>query len=282
MYPPAVPPEFPDRLSVDGRVLPLEVTRKRVRNLNLRLEGERLRASVPLRASRAWVMEHLPRLAASLLQRSAKRDVRSDGRARTVARRVAARFATPPEVAAVEFTTRQTACWGTYSPRTRVIRISAALRHVPEFVLEAVVAHELCHTRYRGHGPRFRALLRSVCPDLDRAEGFLDGATWHARTGKEIPKAERGPLGGGTGGDDGGEDGGEAVTDDGGDDGGEAEPVAPPTAESPGVPRRRPVGNPQVATGQAATAGPVAERAEAVEAQAQSAAAPREWLFPVQ
>ncbi len=65
---------------------------------------------------------------------------------------------------------------------------------MPAAVLEAVVAHELCHTVWRTHGPRFQALLRRVHPDADRARGFLDGAAWFARNGKAIPATDLGPL----------------------------------------------------------------------------------------
>ncbi|MHC4821732.1 MAG: SprT-like domain-containing protein [Planctomycetota bacterium] len=186
--------KFPDTLKVDETVLPLEVVRKRVKNLNARLRDGRLLVSAPLRASHRWVRDALPELARSLLKREHQRDLSRDGRALAIARRVAKRFPRRVTVTSVTFTTRQHSCWGTYSPTTRSIRLSAALRHMPPKVLEAVVAHELCHTVYLRHGPRFQALLRRVFPEADYVEGFLDGAVWLAENGKAIPPLERGPL----------------------------------------------------------------------------------------
>ena len=54
--------------------------------------------------------------------------------------------------------------WGSCS---RAGRLSFSWRLVlaPPEALETVVAHELCHLRVFGHGPRFRALLASRVPD---------------------------------------------------------------------------------------------------------------------
>jgi predicted metal-dependent hydrolase len=186
---------FPPFLEVEGERLALEVRRKRAKHLYARLRSGTLVVTAPATAPRAWVLEALPRLARTLLRRERGRDLNRDGEALALARRVAARFRRPPRVEAALFSARMETSWGTYTPGTATVRLAAVLRHAPAWVLEVVVAHELCHSFYRGHGPRFRALLRSVCPDAARADGFLDGAQWHARHGARIPPAERGPLG---------------------------------------------------------------------------------------
>lgn len=187
-------PPFPAALVVDGATLPLSVVRKRVKRLNARLRDGTLHVSVPLRAPRTWVDESLPVLARSLLRRDRRRDLSRDGRALAAARRVAARFPRPPAVEAVVFEPGRPSLWGTYHPATRSIRLSAALLHMPPRVLEGVVAHELCHGFFAGHGPRFRALLRKVDPRADWVRGFLEGAQWHARHGAALPGTDRGPL----------------------------------------------------------------------------------------
>jgi predicted metal-dependent hydrolase len=186
---------FPPFLEVEGERFALEVRRKRAKHLYARLRGGTLVVTAPRAASVPWVLETLPRLAKTLLRRERGRDLNREGAALALARRVASRFPRPPRVEAALFTTRMTTCWGTYSSRTGTVRLAAVLRHAPAAILEAVVAHELCHSFYRGHGPRFRGLLKSVCPGIDRADGFLDGALWHARNGARVPAAERGPLG---------------------------------------------------------------------------------------
>jgi hypothetical protein len=165
-----------------------------VKNLNARLREGTILVSAPLRAERSWIDGHLPDLARTLLRRERNRDLGRDGTALEVARRVAARFEAPPPVERVAFEAGRTSVWGTYDPRTGEIRLSAALRHLPPAVLESVLAHELCHTRWRTHGRRFRALLRSVDGRAEWSRGFLDGALWFARHGGGIPSTDLGPL----------------------------------------------------------------------------------------
>lgn len=187
---------FPPTVTVEGRTLPLRVERKRVKNLNARLRGGAVLVSAPIRADREWIESSIPGLARVLVRRERGREVNSDGMALAVARRVAARFESPPAVDAVEFEAGRTSVWGTWHGGNRTMRLAAALRLMPPAVLEGVVAHELCHSTWRTHGPRFRALLRRVDPDADWARGFLDGALWHARNAGRIPATDLGPLSG--------------------------------------------------------------------------------------
>ncbi len=85
------------------------------------------------------------------------------------------RFPEPPSVDRAVFVTTQRSRWGSYSPKTRAIRLNAALRRMPRWVLEAVVAHELAHAVHPDHSPAFWNLLRRVCPETDRAKAFLTG-----------------------------------------------------------------------------------------------------------
>jgi predicted metal-dependent hydrolase len=43
----------------------------------------------------------------------------------------------------------------------------------PPAVLDYVAAHEVAHLREMNHGPRFWALLRQTCPDMDEAKRWL-------------------------------------------------------------------------------------------------------------
>ena len=43
----------------------------------------------------------------------------------------------------------------------------------PPQVVDAVVAHELCHLRHLNHGKRFYALLDKVCPWRAMADGLV-------------------------------------------------------------------------------------------------------------
>ena len=182
------------RITVDGVELALVVERKRVKNVNARLAGEMLRVSAPLAMSAARLDETIVELARRLLRRAHARRVNGEHDAVALARRVARRFPTPPRVEGVEFSAAGEARWGSYSATTRTVRLHAALRHMPPWVLEAVVAHELAHTAHLDHSPAFWALARTACPDTDRARAFLAGVSWLAHAWATLPPLERALL----------------------------------------------------------------------------------------
>jgi hypothetical protein len=183
-------------LTVDGVELDLKVVRKRVKNINARLHGRTLSVSAPHRVSVRELNETILELARRLIRRSRADVLNSHGSAEAIACKVAARFPEPPEVAEVRFVTNQTSQWGSYSPRTGIVRLNAALRQMPPWVLEAVVAHELAHTYHLDHTPAFWKLVRSVCPKTDRARAFLEGVSWLAAAWDDIPPVERSQLSG--------------------------------------------------------------------------------------
>ncbi len=61
--------------------------------------------------------------------------------------------------------TRARTRWGSCSA-TGVIRVNVALAAAPPDLLEYLVAHEVAHLRWRGHGPRFYATLARLLPDF--------------------------------------------------------------------------------------------------------------------
>lgn len=181
-------------LVVDGVTLDLRVVRKRVKNINARLRGKTLSVSAPHRVPAKELEETIRQLARRLVRRSRADSVNHGRPAAEIARRVAARFPDPPEVADVRFVTNQTARWGSYSLRTGIVRLNAALRLMPPWVLEAVVAHELAHAFHPDHSPAFWKLARTVCPKTDRARAFLEGVSWLASSWEDLPPIERTQL----------------------------------------------------------------------------------------
>ncbi len=181
-------------LDIDGVELELRLVRKRVKNVNARLCGGTLSVSAPFRMSRRELDETIVDLARSLLRRTRALQVNADGRAEKVARKIAARFESPPAVNEVLFVTNQRSRWGSYSPQKGVVRLNAALKLMPPWVLEAVVAHELAHAFHLDHSPEFWELTRSVCRHTDRARAFLEGVTWLASSWETLPPVERSQL----------------------------------------------------------------------------------------
>ncbi len=54
--------------------------------------------------------------------------------------------------------------WGSCSSKGN-INLNLRLVTLPQSLQDYVMLHELCHLREMNHGPRFHALLESMCPD---------------------------------------------------------------------------------------------------------------------
>jgi predicted metal-dependent hydrolase len=183
-------------LIVDGVALQVKVVRKRVKNINARLNGSTLLVSAPRRVSKAEFEATIEQLARRLVRRARADAVNGEGGAEAIARKIAARFANPPNVTSVRWVTTQSARWGSFSPLSGVVRLNATLRLMPPWVLEAVVAHELAHALHADHSPAFWKLVKSVCPQTDKARAFLDGVSWLASSWRDLPPVERAQLAG--------------------------------------------------------------------------------------
>jgi hypothetical protein len=194
VYNARMPSTNPQTITIDGVTLTLLIERKRVKNINARLRESILSISAPLHTPQATLDQVIPDLARRLVRRVRARQINAEEDALALANKVAARFPNQPVVAHVEFVTTQQARWGSYSSATRTIRLNAALREMPRWVLEAVVAHELAHVSHHDHGPGFWKLLRSVYPDTDRADAFLAGVSWLGQRWEELPPVERSLL----------------------------------------------------------------------------------------
>jgi predicted metal-dependent hydrolase len=142
--------------------------------------------SVPQSATRReidhWTRELVPRVVERRRREAARGAARrSDDRllerARELSRRHLEGRAEPSDV---RWSARQNSRWGSATPATGVVRISAHLQDAPDWVLDFVLVHELAHLLEADHSPRFRELERRY-PHAERARAFLDGAAWAHR-----------------------------------------------------------------------------------------------------
>jgi predicted metal-dependent hydrolase len=74
----------------------------------------------------------------------------------------------------IRWSSNQIKRWGSCTLDTREIRISERLRVVPDWVLDAVVVHELVHLFEPTHSARFQ-LLEDRYPRRHEADVFLEG-----------------------------------------------------------------------------------------------------------
>lgn len=63
--------------------------------------------------------------------------------------------------------------WGNCS-KEKNISINWRIIKAPEFVIDYIIIHELCHTVIMKHTVRFQTLLRSHYPDCEQAQAWLD------------------------------------------------------------------------------------------------------------
>lgn len=184
--------DFPIRvLDVDG--LEVRLSRKRVKNLNLRIgrDGQCVNASAPswmpeddvvafVRRKRPWIDAALARAAASPQAQAEGASPEEVAQWRAVVEAFAPALVEQWEpimgVKAGKLVYRNMRSrWGSCQPATGRICINVRLALYPPECLEYVVVHELCHLLERGHGPRFHALMDRFMPDWKRRRARLNG-----------------------------------------------------------------------------------------------------------
>lgn len=157
-----------DRISLRGGDAALAVEIVGGRRASADLTGDTLR----LRTPAAWRGDgaRLSRLLARALRDLAERD------ARALLDEESARLDLPYRGLSIRDTRSR---WGSCGPDGRIM-LSLRLVLAPPAVFRYVVIHELCHLRWRGHGPRFWALVARQMPD------FESHRDWLRRSGAEL------------------------------------------------------------------------------------------------
>jgi hypothetical protein len=102
---------------------------------------------------------------------------------------LSARYLDGVRPTSVRWVTNQSARWGSCSPHSGEIRISHRLREAPEWVVDAVLIHELAHLVHANHSPAFHALANRF-PRHGDASLFLAGYS----LGLHHPPADEGAL----------------------------------------------------------------------------------------
>lgn len=202
-------PTTSNTYQLEAEGIPVTVTRKRVRRLNLRVRPDGSAAmSVPWRVGRteaqafldahaSWLKAAVDRAQRRTAQQKAAAQQASDGTVmlwgekvaapadgdvcglyrREVASRlpeVAARMEATLGVRAAGWQLRDmTSRWGSCTPKTARIRINVRLAAYPPTCLDYVVAHELAHLLEPSHNARFHAIVARAYPNEKQARAFL-------------------------------------------------------------------------------------------------------------
>ncbi|MBW4030325.1 MAG: M48 family metallopeptidase [Acidobacteria bacterium] len=161
------PPRF-DRPEVEVRA-----SAKRKKTGAAHWSGSRIVVQIPARLKgkerSRFVDELVERLMSQRPQNTAG-DASLEERARVLAEL----YVDGVEPASVRWVTNQRRRWASCSPASREIRVSNRLRQCPEWVIDAVLVHELAHLIEADHSSSFYELANRH-PRQSECETFLDG-----------------------------------------------------------------------------------------------------------
>lgn len=169
------------------------VTRKRVKNINIRLKPPdgRIEVSVPeylsqsrlerfVREHRGWILQNQRAILDSTQAKAANATDEERRQWREVVEAfvpvLIERWEPIMGVKSGKLAYRDmTSRWGSCQPSTGRICINIRLALYPPECLEYVVVHELCHLLVRGHGVDFKALMDLYLPDWRDRRALLRG-----------------------------------------------------------------------------------------------------------
>lgn len=135
--------------------------------------GSRIVVQIPARLRGAERVIFVDDLVARLLAQRpqvAAGDVSLEERAAVLAER----YNDGVAPASVRWVSNQRARWASCSPSSREIRVSGRLRQCPEWVIDAVLVHELAHLHVADHSPAFYELANRH-PRQEESGLFLEG-----------------------------------------------------------------------------------------------------------
>ena len=152
----------------------IRASTRRRKSIAAHWEGETIVVVVPHRLPKRDQRLYADELAAKLIaerDRTRPTDAALTARAAALSSQYLDGRAVP---ASVSWSSRQHNQWGSCTAADRTIRMSDRLKGVPEWVLDAVLVHELAHLLHCDHGPEFQSLVDRF-PRMGDADLFLEG-----------------------------------------------------------------------------------------------------------
>ncbi|MGP8009918.1 MAG: M48 family metallopeptidase [Acidimicrobiales bacterium] len=161
------PPRF-DRPEVEIRA-----STRRKKTGNAHWSGSRIVVQIPARVRGRDRREFVDELVEKLLTQRPQ-NAGGDGALEERARTLADLYNDGVTPATVRWVSNQQARWASCSPGSKEIRVSSRLRQCPEWVIDAVLVHELAHLQEADHSPRFYEIADRH-PRQHDSGLFLDG-----------------------------------------------------------------------------------------------------------
>lgn len=180
-----MPAPRPTQVEIDGQSVEIRRSTRRRRTVQARVEGDVIVVLAPATLS----AREERRLVEDLVRRVTRkaRSARNDDELMRRVTAMSARYLPgAPRPSSIRWVSNMTTRWASCSTGDGSIRVSDAMIGMPTYVLDAVLLHEAAHLLERGHGPRFQALVRAN-PHHDRAEAYLAGASFGARSRTPLP-----------------------------------------------------------------------------------------------
>lgn len=147
---------------------------KRTRTVQARIVDGKVVVRIPARMSKAEEEKAVAEIVAKLKRRTTTSSATSDAalmeRAHRLNKTVLEGRA---KVVSIRWVGNQNSRWGSCTVDTADIRISHRLQQVPDYVLDAVLVHELTHTFIPDHSAQFWEWAEKV-PLAERARGYLE------------------------------------------------------------------------------------------------------------
>jgi predicted metal-dependent hydrolase len=147
---PATPPGWPD--------VEVRISARRRKTSEARWVGDRIVVSLPAHLSGAAREKTIAWLVERLVSKHPLRSAIGDAELMTRSIALSERYKIGARPTSVRWVTNQSARWGSCSFHSGEIRLSHRLRSVPEWVLDAVLVHELAHLVHPNHSPAFHQL----------------------------------------------------------------------------------------------------------------------------
>jgi Protein of unknown function DUF45 len=147
---PATPPGWPE--------VEVRVSARRRKTSEARWVGGRIVVSLPAHLSGEAREKTIAWLVDRLVAKHPLRTAIGDSELMARAEALSDRYRIGARPTSVRWVTNQMARWGSCSYHSGEIRISHRLRSVPEWVLDAVLVHELAHLVHPNHSPAFHQL----------------------------------------------------------------------------------------------------------------------------
>lgn len=177
----------PGRIDPDGeRLPPIEIqrSRRRRKTVNAYARDGVIVVQVPAALPRDREDEIVADMVDRVSGRARVEEVDGDEVLAARAAHLADRYLDGVRPTSVRWSDRMRRRYGSCATVDGDIRISRRLARCPDYVLDAVLIHELAHLQAPGHGRDFEDLVARF-PHHDRAEGFLEGMA-HAAAGNSL------------------------------------------------------------------------------------------------